>query len=86
MSYANNTKLPKRAASYGRRFNLCRTPKHGSNTLLAEARMTRSFERAVSFAVRDAHASGKPVARYDRVLAVPYLEFPDGRKVYKDEA
>lgn len=80
------SKISKRAVKTGRKRSACRAKKQADNTLLAETRMIRSFERAVSSAVYHAHASGNPVARYDRDLAVPYLEFPDGRKVYQNEA
>lgn len=76
-------KYSKRSTKVGCKGVAYRAQRKVDHTALAEARMTRSFERAVSAAVRQTHAAGNPVARYDRSLGATYLEFPDGRKVYQ---
>lgn len=48
--------------------------------------MTADFQKSVSYAIHKAQISGKPVARYDREHMQSYLEYPDGRKVYRNEA
>lgn len=48
--------------------------------------MTASFSASVADAIHHAKMRGNPVARYDRAAKRSYLEYPDGSRVYRDEA
>ena len=42
----------------------------------------RRMREAVNAKISDVKSSGSPVALYDDLQNRPYLEYPDGRKVY----
>ena len=46
--------------------------------------MEAAFQEAVSGAVAEARAGEKPVALYDTERKCPYLEYPDGKRVYNE--
>lgn len=48
--------------------------------------MTVSFTRSVANATAYKRANNLPIAKYDQQLDRAYLEYPDGRKEYLDEA
>jgi len=45
----------------------------------------RHMREAVDVKISDAKSSGAPVALYDDLKNRPFLEYPDGRKVYELE-
>jgi len=49
------------------------------------AEMELDFQMAVAEAIDRDHASGYPIALYDKVKKCPYLEYPDGRRAYADD-
>lgn len=48
--------------------------------------MTKSFTRSVANAAAYKRVNNLPIAKYDQQLDRAYLEYPDGRKEYLDEA
>ena len=49
------------------------------------AEMEQRYQKAVAESIAQTHASGFPVALYDKTKKCPYLEYPDGRREYTDE-
>lgn len=45
----------------------------------------KSFAAAVENAILKNKSNGNPIARYDAARKKPYMEYPDGRRVYADE-
>ena len=61
--------------------------KQSRDELLGErvAEMERMFQKVITETVDSDHASGYPVALYDKIKKCSYLEYPDGRREYSDE-
>lgn len=53
--------------------------------LLSDAELDRRFSEAVRIANEIKKIKGVPIAKYDLEKRQPYLEYPDGRKVYPEE-
>jgi DNA-damage-inducible protein J len=49
------------------------------------AEIEKKYQKAVVETIDQAHATGFPVALYDKTKRCPYLEYPDGRREYADE-
>ena len=49
------------------------------------AEMEQKYQQAVAETIDHAHATGFPVALYDKIKKCPYLEYPNGRREYTDE-
>lgn len=56
------------------------------NELLGEkaSGMEAGFQTAVADTIAKDRADGHPIALYDVERSCPYLEYPDGRKVYDE--
>lgn len=49
---------------------------------LSDDELTKRFEEAVRIDNEIKKIKGHPIAKYDYEKKAPYLEYPDGRKVY----
>jgi len=49
---------------------------------LSDDELTKRFEEAVRIENEIKKIKGQPIAKYDYIKKVPYLEYPDGRKEY----
>jgi len=47
-----------------------------------DADEAEAIKRVVRLQVKLNQARGFPVARFDRKLRIPYIEYPDGRREY----
>lgn len=46
--------------------------------------LTNRFKEAVRIGNEIKKVKGLPIAKYDFILKKPYLEYPDGRKIYEE--
>lgn len=53
---------------------------------LTDKELDRRFIEAVRIANEKKRIKGVPIARYDYEKKAPYLEYPDGRREYAEEA
>lgn len=51
----------------------------------SEKQLTACFRKQVEEAIMVSKFRGNPVARYDEKLNIPYMEYPDGTKVYRTD-
>jgi hypothetical protein len=48
--------------------------------------LTKRFQEAVRIENEIKKIKGLPIAKYDFEKKAPYIEYPDGRRVYEEEA
>ena len=53
---------------------------------ISDDELSNRFKEAVRIDNEIKKLKGLPVAKYDFTKNVPYIEYPDGRKVYGEEA
>lgn len=74
----------KRTGSFGKKRKTAVSVRYKKVSF--EDPMTASFSASVADAIHHAKVNGSPVARYDRATKRSYLEYPDGSRVYRNEA
>ena len=51
---------------------------------VSDDELTNRFKEAVRIGNEIKKVNGLPIAKYDFILKKPYLEYPDGRKIYEE--
>lgn len=74
----------KEKSIHGHAYEVVSTSESATKLNIRESEMDKRATHAVKVAVEKAKICNKPVARYDAVKKIPYLEYADGRKKYAE--